>query len=78
MGEYVRKVGAPAIDAAFADTWTALLAYALRRDQNVFPFSLWNRLGGATPQRVRWRAGRAFISPEYPRRSRGGVESPAQ
>mmetsp|Transcript_27768 Transcript_27768/g.86191 ORF Transcript_27768/g.86191 Transcript_27768/m.86191 type:complete len:412 (+) Transcript_27768:237-1472(+) len=54
MGEYVRKVGAPAIDAAFADTWTALLAYALRRDQNVFPFSLWNRLGGATPQRVRW------------------------
>ena len=48
LGEFVRKLDADALDDAFVDTFRTLLAFGLRRDQNVFSLALWNRYGRGT------------------------------
>ena len=76
MGQFLRRVGAPRVDAAFRETYDALRAYGLRRDQNVFPLALWNQLGNETSRRVRVCTGsmepECAAAPNPP----GPIESP--
>ena len=69
-------MGAPRVDAAFRETYDALRAYGLRRDQNVFPLALWNQLGNETSRRVRVCTGsmqsECAAAPNPP----GPIESP--
>ena len=52
MGMWIRNLRDARINAAFRETFRALKAFGLKRDQNVFGFALWDALGADCATRV--------------------------
>jgi len=55
LGQWIRKVKgvSEGLDSAFRDTFHALTSFGLKRDQNVFFFAVFNRLGNGTASAVK-------------------------